>query len=146
MLAKVKHKSKTKTSVVGKISSENIKFSERVKDLSGQNICLCEQCGVCSGGCPMVSEMDITPSMMIRLAQLGQKEVLNSNAVQLCASCFTCTVRCPRGIDLAKIAEALKQIKMRRNVDFVCIGDISKEERETLPQIALISNFRKFTA
>jgi heterodisulfide reductase subunit C len=121
-------------------------FLEKIKSLSGENPLLCYRCGVCSGGCPMVSEMDVTPSTLMRLVQLGQKNVLESKTIELCVSCFTCTVRCPRGLDLAKVAEALRQIKLRKNIDFIRIGDISKEEMSRLPQIALVSNFRKLTA
>lgn len=129
-----------------RISERDRRFSDRVKDLSGEDIDSCYQCGICSGSCPMGSEMDILPSTMIRLVQLGQIVVLESETIWLCSSCLTCSVRCPRGIDIAKVAEALRQIKLRKDVDYVHINKIPKEERERLPQIALVSNFRKFTA
>ncbi|MCD6263464.1 4Fe-4S dicluster domain-containing protein [Candidatus Bathyarchaeota archaeon] len=122
------------------------RFYEKVRDLSGEEIDLCYQCGICSGSCPMASEMDILPSTLIRLVQLGQTEVLESETIWLCSSCFTCSVRCPRGIDIAKVAEALRQMKLRKDVDYVHLNKIPKDERERLPQIALVSNFRKFTA
>jgi len=127
------------------LSSENEEFMEKIVKLSGEIITLCDQCGTCSAGCPMISEMDITPSQMMRLAQLGQKEVLNSKAMWLCASCFTCTVRCPRGLDLSKVAEALRQVGLRQAIDFVNIRNLSKADLAKLPQIALISACRKFT-
>jgi len=127
------------------ISPENDKFLNKVNELSGQVITLCEQCGTCSGGCPLVTEMDITPSQMMRLVQLGQKEVLDHKAIWVCASCFTCTVRCPRQIDVSKVAEALRQIILRQAVDHIDIKAIPKEEIACLPQIALVSACRKFT-
>jgi heterodisulfide reductase subunit C len=127
------------------ISSENEAFLKKIWDLSGQEITLCDQCGICSGSCPMVSEMDITPSQMMRMVQLGQKTVLESRAAWLCASCFTCTVRCPRGLDLSKVAEALRQVKLRQAIDHIAVKSIPKEELTTLPQIALVSALRKFT-
>ena len=63
----------------------------------------------------------------------------------LCASCLTCSVRCPRGVDIAAIMEALRLLKTREMVNYVEPNKIPKEELEELPQIALISNFRKFT-
>lgn len=128
-----------------KISPENEKFLSKVNELSGQVITLCEQCGTCSGGCPLVTEMDITPSQMMRLVQLGQREVLDHKAIWVCASCFTCTVRCPRQIDVSKVAEALRQIILRQAVDHIDIKAIPKEEIACLPQIALVSACRKFT-
>jgi heterodisulfide reductase subunit C len=127
------------------ISSENEAFLARISELSGQVITLCDQCGTCSGSCPMVAEMDITPSQMMRMVQLGQDEVLKSKAMWLCASCFTCTVRCPRGLDLSKVAEALRQMTLRQAVDHININDIPREELAGLPQIALVAGMRKFT-
>jgi len=127
------------------ITSKNVEFLDKVSEMSGQPITRCDQCGVCSGSCPMVDEMDITPSQMMRKVQLGQEEVLGTRAMWLCASCFTCTVRCPRGLDLSKVAEALRQITLRKAVDHIDIRKIPDHEMKKLPQIALISSFRKFT-
>lgn len=127
------------------ISSENEEFLEKISELSGETITLCDQCGTCSGGCPMVAEMDITPSQMMRMTQLGQKEILDTKAMWLCASCYTCTVRCPRGLDLSKVAEALRQIKLRQAIDYIDVKNIPENEISILPQIALVSGFRKFT-
>ncbi|MBC8525542.1 MAG: 4Fe-4S dicluster domain-containing protein [Candidatus Cloacimonetes bacterium] len=127
------------------ITSENVEFLRKVEELSGEIITLCDQCGTCSAGCPMVGEMDITPSQMVRNVQLGITDVLDTKAMWLCASCFTCTVRCPRGLDLSKIAEALRQIKLRKAVDYIDINKLPEEDLKELPQIALISGFRKFT-
>lgn len=95
----------------------------------------------------MVENMDILPNQVIRLAQIGLSEkALNSKTIWLCASCYTCEVRCPRGVDLSKVMEALRQIILRqRNISFTDIEKISKKEIEELPQICLISNFRKMT-
>jgi len=122
------------------------KFSEKVKELSGEDVRLCIQCGMCSSGCPTASKMDITPRKMVRLIQLGREEVLNSKTMWVCLSCFTCVVRCPRKIDLAKLGEALRQIRLRKGLDHIHISEIPEEERKKLPQIALVSNFRKFTS
>ncbi len=127
------------------ITSKNKAFLKKVEELSGETVTLCEQCGTCSASCPMVGEMDIMPSQMMRKAQFGLEEVLNSKAMWLCASCYTCTVRCPRGIDLSKVAEALRQIRLRQAVDYIDIRQLEEDELEELPQIALISSFRKLT-
>ena len=119
---------------------------EQIKELSEQNLMACYQCGKCSAGCPSIDAMDIMPSQIIRLVQLGQVEkALNSKTIWLCAACQTCKVRCPRGVDLARIMESLRQVVLRENVNYVHPNDISEEELDTLPQIALVANFRKFT-
>jgi heterodisulfide reductase subunit C len=127
------------------LTSDNTAFLKKICDLSGQVITKCDQCGTCSGSCPMVGEMDITPSLMIRMVQLGQPEVMEFKAIWACASCFACTVRCPRGLDLSKVAEALRQVKLRQAIDEIDIFGIPDEEIERLPQIAMVSAGRKFT-
>lgn len=82
---------------------------------SGQPISLCYQCQKCSGGCPLSFAMDILPHQLLRYVQLGQKDrVLQSRTIWLCAACRTCAARCPNGIDLAAVADALKQEALRR--------------------------------
>ncbi len=127
------------------ISDKNVEFLKKIEELSGEIITQCDQCGICSGSCPMVFEMDITPSQLMRMVQLGQEEVMESKAMWLCASCFTCTVRCPRGLDLSKVAEALRQLELRKALDHIDIKKLPKDEIERLPQIALVSGMRKFT-
>lgn len=119
---------------------------EQVRDLSEQNLLACYQCGKCSAGCPSIEAMDVMPSQIIRWVQLGQIEkALKSKTIWLCAACQTCKVRCPRGVDLARIMEALRQLVLRENLHYVHPNMISKEDLEELPQIALVANFRKFT-
>jgi len=127
------------------VSTDCDAFMKKISEMSDQVISLCDQCGTCSGGCPMVDDMDITPSQMMRLVQLGQMDVLESKAIWFCASCFTCTVRCPRGLDLSKVAESLRQVTLRKAIDHVNINKIPKDELARLPQIALVAGMRKFT-
>jgi heterodisulfide reductase subunit C len=122
-------------------------FVAKVQELSGQNLLACYQCGKCSAGCPAVSQMDILPNQIIRLAQLGLKdELLASRSIWICASCMTCNVRCPKGINIAEVIEALRQILLRKREDHVKVEKLTGEEKGDVPPIALISNFRKFTS
>jgi heterodisulfide reductase subunit C len=132
------------------LSSEKVHsdFVKKVEELSGQKILSCYQCGKCSAGCPSSFAMDLLPSQIIRMVQLGlQDEIINSKTIWLCASCLTCAVRCPRGVDLAKVFEALRLLVTRDKdkLNYVEPSEIPSEQLEELPQIALISNFRKFT-
>ena len=129
-----------------RISEKNRKFSKRVGDLSGEEIGLCFQCGGCSSACPMTSQMDLLPSKVMRLVQLGEEEVLKSRTPWVCSTCFNCAVRCPRGIDIANVMEALRQILLRGKFDYLKLDELSREELEEIPPIALISVLRKFTA
>jgi heterodisulfide reductase subunit C len=121
-------------------------FVKKVKEISGQNLQLCYQCGMCSGNCPMVSNMDLPPRQIIELARLGlEEEIANSETVWICASCLTCTVNCPRGFDLSKIMEAIRLLTLRKNVDYISPAGIAPKKRRELPQIAMVSGLRKFT-
>jgi heterodisulfide reductase subunit C len=121
-------------------------FVKKIEELSGQNLLSCYQCGKCSAGCPMVSAMDILPNQAIRLVQLGlQEDVLKSKSIWLCASCVTCGARCPRGVDLSRVMEALRQIKLRKKHNEIDLTKIPKKILADLPPIALVSCFRKNT-
>jgi heterodisulfide reductase subunit C len=70
----------------------------------------CMQCGKCSAGCPVGFAMDRLPNQVVHLVQLGLVEsALDTEAIWLCASCETCTTRCPMEIDLAAVMDALRQ-------------------------------------
>ena len=121
-------------------------FVRKVKELSGQNLQSCYQCGMCSGVCPAAANMDISPRRIIELARLGlEEEIADSNTVWTCASCLACTVNCPRGFDLSKVMEAIRLLTLRENVDYVSPNEVSPEDRRELPQIAMVSGLRKFT-
>src|SRR3990172_12582159 len=75
----------------------------------------CYQCKKCSSGCPLTFAMDLLPDRVIRLAILGQEEMLlQSRTIWVCSSCETCTTRCPNGIDIAGVMDWLKEEALRR--------------------------------
>lgn len=122
-------------------------FVERVKEISGENVLKCYQCGRCSAGCPLTFAMKDLPSQVIRMVQLGlEDDALSSDTIWVCASCLTCHGRCPRGVDLAKVMEALRAIRLRPGTeDRVDLRKMSKEALARLPQQALVSGLRKLT-
>ncbi len=92
-------------------------FSQEIANLlhaaHGNPVQTCIQCGTCAGTCPVAGFMDDTPRRLIGLIQSDMKEeVLASNTYWFCASCFHCTVRCPKGIDIAGLMYALKRYSM----------------------------------
>ncbi|MFC2140779.1 4Fe-4S dicluster domain-containing protein [Acidobacteriota bacterium] len=125
----------------------NDPFVSKVEELSGQSLLACYQCGKCSAGCPNVCEMDILPNQIIRYAQLGLKdELIGSKSIWMCASCMTCDVRCPKGINVAEVIEAIRQILLRQRKDHLDVQNLSDAEKAEVPPIALISSMRKFTS
>jgi heterodisulfide reductase subunit C len=119
---------------------------EKIKDIGGTNVFSCYQCGNCSGTCPAADYMDLKPHQVIRLLQLGQTdEALQSNTMWFCAACIACSVRCPKGVDIAAIMEALRQILLRGKEDHIDLASVDRDLLARLPQIALINNLRKMT-
>lgn len=97
------------------ITSEN--FIKVVQKEVGQNVNLCYQCKKCTSGCPIIYEMDYTPTQIIHAVRLGMKDlVLNSKTIWLCASCETCTTRCPQEIDIAKVMDTARMIARREKM------------------------------
>lgn len=122
-------------------------FVKQVEEISGEKFSKCMQCGTCTGSCPMILDMKITPRKLVLLTKFGQQEtVTDSNTIWLCASCHSCQVRCPRGLDLPKVMEAIRQVSLRKNENYVEPFEIDPETLEDLPPIALVSCFRKHTA
>jgi heterodisulfide reductase subunit C len=121
-------------------------FVRRVTTISGQELLACNQCGKCSAGCPVVFAMDVLPSQVIRLVQLGLEEALEADTIWYCASCQTCLARCPRGVDLPRVMEALRQIVLRDQGDRMSPTDIPDDLLEHAPQLAVIGILRKHTA
>ena len=127
--------------------SVNREFIRKVEEISGEQLTKCMQCGTCSGFCPMDASTEVSPRQMIHFTALGQQErVTGANLAWLCASCHVCEVRCPRGLDVPKIIEAIRLVTLRTNQDFIEPYEIDKETIQQLPQIALVSTFRKHTA
>ena len=91
--------------------------------------------------------MDLLPNQIIRLAQLGlEEDIVKSRTAWICASCLTCSVRCPRGVDLGRVMEALRLITLRKNIDYTEVASIPTEVLGKLPQTALVAGLRKHTA
>jgi len=85
-------------------------FARWVRDhIQGGNLMsLCMQCGVCSGSCPIGVQMDYGPRKLFMMIRAGQKEqVLRSNTLWNCTSCYRCVVRCPRGVPVTYILQDL---------------------------------------
>jgi heterodisulfide reductase subunit C len=59
---------------------------------------------------------------------------------------MTCNTRCPKGINIAEVLEAIRLILLRDRQDHVQIEKLTDQEKEEVPPIALVSSFRKFTS
>jgi heterodisulfide reductase subunit C len=115
---------------------------DKVEAISGQNVALCYQCGKCSATCPSTSQMDLLPHQIVRYLQLGFQQVLDAKAPWLCATCFQCQSQCPRGIDVSKICEAIRTIKLREHSYELMI----EQGKPEIPQQGLVSAYRKLSS
>jgi heterodisulfide reductase subunit C len=93
-------------------------FLEQVNLIpAGDRISRCIQCGTCTGSCPVSYAMDISPRQLIALFRAGEMErIMKSRTIWICASCYSCTTRCPSGIKITDIIYALKRTAMEKKL------------------------------
>ncbi len=127
------------------LSSVRGEFVSQVETISGQSLLACNQCGKCSAGCPVAFSMDVLPSQVIRMGQLGIEDVLETQTIWTCAACLTCISRCPKGIDLPRVMEAMRQLKMLKSGNQLETTQIPQEIVAEVPQMAIIGGFRKYS-
>jgi quinone-modifying oxidoreductase subunit QmoC len=74
----------------------------------GHWIRMCMQCGVCAGSCPLGPHWEHSPRQLFQMVRAGKKEeVLKSNSMWMCTSCYNCIVRCPRHLPITHIVHGL---------------------------------------
>ena len=80
----------------------------------GEDLRACIQCGTCAGTCPMILYMDLAPRRIIGMIREGARDdVVHSTTPWVCASCYSCTVECPKQIPITGIMHALRRIALR---------------------------------
>ncbi|MBI5474293.1 MAG: 4Fe-4S dicluster domain-containing protein [Ignavibacteriae bacterium] len=86
----------------------------------GERISRCIQCGTCTGSCPVSYAMDISPRQLIALFRAGEMEqIMRSRTIWICASCYSCTTRCPSGIKITDMIYALKRTAIDKKMESV---------------------------
>jgi len=79
----------------------------------GECINWCVQCGMCSASCPNVNKMDYSPRKIIALVRAGKRyDVLTSNSMWVCASCYLCTARCPKDVKITELMHTLERLAL----------------------------------
>ena len=122
-------------------------MTERIHRISGVNTRKCMKCGKCSGTCPAFHEMDIHPHQFVSMVEKGDiAALMESKSLWTCLSCFACVERCPRGVEPAKLIEAVRLSVIRKQGEnHLTANDIPALLNEHLPQQALASAFRKYS-
>lgn len=99
-------------------AGDSASLLELIEERSQQPVHRCFQCDKCATGCPMLENMDVSTNQLFQLMQLGEdEEVLTANTSWLCASCYTCSVRCPNEIDIAQVMDVVRSIAHERGHD-----------------------------
>ena len=114
---------------------------------SGVNPKKCMKCGKCSATCPAYSEMEYHPHQFVSMVESGDIEpLLNSDSLYRCLSCFACIDRCPRGVEPAKLVEAVRLSVIRKQgANRMTANDVPSLLDEDVPQQLLVSAFRKYS-
>jgi len=80
----------------------------------GEWVKMCMQCGVCAGSCPLGKHWDHPPQEIFMMIRAGKREeVLTSDAMWMCTSCYNCIARCPRGLPITHIMHGLAHYSKR---------------------------------
>ena len=120
---------------------------EQILRMSGVNPLKCMRCGKCSGTCPSYDEMEYHPHQFVYMVETGELDALmNSKSIYKCLSCFACVDRCPRGVEPAKIVEAVRLAVIRqKGANHMTANDIPEKLDDDIPQQALMSAMRKYS-
>ena len=120
---------------------------EEIIRISGVNPSKCMRCGKCSATCPAYDEMEYHPHQFVNMVESGDIEpLLNSESLYKCLSCFACIDRCPRGVQPAKVVEAVRLTAVRKlGANRLKADDVPAMVDEDTPQQLLVSAFRKYT-
>ncbi len=88
----------------------------------GEWVKMCMQCGVCSGSCPLGPHWEHPPQEIFMMIRAGKRdEVLKSDSMWMCTSCYNCIARCPRGLPITHIMHGLATYAKR-------LGLVPKEQ------------------
>ena len=122
-------------------------MKEEIIRISGANPSKCMKCGKCSATCPAYDEMEYHPHQFVSMIENGDIEpLLESKSLYKCLTCFACVERCPRGVEPAKLIEAVRLIAVRRQGNNHLTADmVPALLDEDMPQQAIVSAFRKYT-
>ncbi len=129
------------------MKDKNELIKEQILYQSKVNVRKCMRCGKCSGTCPAYDEMEYHPHQFVYMVETGDIEpLLNSESLYKCLTCFACVDRCPRGVEPAKIVEAVRLTVIRQQgKNKLKPDDIPDIIDGEIPQQALVSAYRKFT-
>ena len=119
---------------------------EQILRTSGVTVLKCMRCGKCSATCPSYDEMEYHPHQFVYMVEKGDIEpLMQSKSLYKCLSCFACVERCPRGVEPAKLVEAVRlQVIRQQGMNHLTPDDIPALLDDDLPQQAIVTALRKY--
>ena len=129
------------------MQSKNEARREQILRISGVNPRKCMKCGKCTATCPSFDEMEYHPHEFVYMVESGELDaLLKSESIYKCLTCFACVERCPRGVEPAKLIEAVRLCAIReKGANHLKADDVPGLLDEEIPQQLLMSAFRKYS-
>jgi len=86
-------------------------INERLSKLQNEISDYCFQCAKCTSGCEAHKLLELEPHKVVALLKRGLiDELVNSDVIWTCMSCFKCRERCPQKVAPVEILFALKNM------------------------------------
>ena len=86
-------------------------INDRLKKLKDEVSDYCYQCAKCTSGCEAHKLLELEPHKIVALLKRGLiDELVNSDVIWTCMSCFKCRERCPQKVAPVEILFALKNM------------------------------------
>ena len=119
---------------------------EQILRMSGAEVRKCMRCGKCSATCPSYDEMEYHPHQFVAMVNEGNIEkLMESESIYKCLTCFACVERCPRGVEPAKVVEAVRHEVIRlQGKNHLKADDIPAKLDEDTPGQLLMTAMRKY--
>ena len=129
------------------MQSKTERIKEQILRTSGVNPLKCMRCGKCSGTCPSYDEMEYHPHQFVYMVEKGQIEkLMASKSLYKCLTCLACVDRCPRGVEPAKLVEAVRLMVIRQQgMNHLKPDDLPGKLDDEIPQQALMAAMRKYS-
>jgi Fe-S oxidoreductase len=85
-----------------------LEVAEVIKEMGGEALCKCYQCGTCTATCPWTDLTHYNMRKFLHMAQLGVEGI--EDAVYQCSTCGHCVERCPRGMESINLVQAVRRV------------------------------------
>ena len=126
---------------------KNGDLKEEIIRISGTDPSKCMKCGKCSASCPAYGEMEYPPHRFVYMIDQGNIAPLFAcTGIYRCLSCYACADRCPRGVEPAKLIEAVRVIALRqKDGNRIKAEALATADDGEIPSQAITTAWRKYS-